>query len=402
MSVPRAGSPLVPVSPHWGKSLRPLLAFAVVFSLAALFVSCSGNGKLPVTGTGNTAYVTLPNNGSILKLHIDGATGAVVPEGSTPAGVGTTPFGIALSPSKNFLYVANSQSNDVSTFKIAGDGTLSLLTTTSDGGSGPHELLVDPSGQYLLVTNSGLTGDISVFSMDSSTGDLTAVPGSPFFANNGPSQMVMPSAGNFLYVSNPSTGTVTAFAFDPTLAACSVILCPVSGSPFYSGPGASALAIDSSGQFLYVANTSASNPGSNVIGNISAFSIDSVGSLHSLSKLGSPFAPSIGSGPSTLVVVPNTQFLYATTPGASYSIWCFTINSQNGQLTVANGSPFSLTAGGQFALVDTNGSYFYIGSQESKAIAGYTYDSNTGQPTAVLNSPFSISGQIPGKMVIVP
>jgi len=373
-----------------------MLAAIAVLCLAGQFISCSGNGRIQTTATGNTAYLTLPSQGSILQLHSDGATGAVAVQGSTPGYVGTTPYGLALAPKKNFLYVANSQSNNISTFSIASDGTLSSVATTSDGGIGPHEALIDPSGQYLLVTNSGLPGSVSVFSIDSSTGALTAVSGSPFYANDSPSEIVMPPAGNLVYVSNPSSGMVTGFTFDASTGA----LTPVPGSPFFSGAGASALATDSSGQFLYVANTSAQNFGSDVIGNISGFTINTNGGLQSIT--GSPFTPSIGTGPSTLVAVPNSSFLYATTPGSSYSIWAFEINSVNGQLTIANQSPFSQTAGGQFALIDTNGNYFFIGSEESKEIAAYTYDTNTGQPTAVLNSPFSINGQVPGKMVIVP
>lgn len=392
MSFPRAARPVL-VGP---KHLRPMLAAVAVLCLAGQFISCSGNGKLPNTGTGNTAYLTLPNQGGLLTLHIDGATGAVAVTGSTPGPDGTTPYGLALAPKKNFLYVANSQSNNISTFNIASDGSLSLNTTTSDGGSGPYEALIDPSGQYLLVTNTGLPGSVSVFSIDSSSGALTAVAGSPFYANDSPSEITMPPSGNFVYVSNPSSGMVTGFTFD----AATGVLAPVPGSPFFSGAGASALAVDNSGQFLYVANTSASNPGSEVIGNISGFSISANGGLQSIS--GSPFTPSIGNGPSTLVAVPNSSFLYATTPGSSYSIWAFEINSVNGQLTIANQSPFSQTAGGQFAIIDTNGNYFFIGSEESKEIAAYTYDINTGQPTEVLNSPFSINGQVPGKMVIVP
>lgn len=392
MSFPRAARPVL-AGP---KYLGPMLAAIAVLCLAGQFTSCSGNGKLPNTGTGNTAYLTLPNQGGLLTLHIDGATGAVAVTGSTPGLVGTTPYGLALAPKKNFLYVANSQSNTISTFNIASDGTLSLNTTTSDGATGPYEALIDPSGQYLLVTNTGLPGSVSVFSIDSSSGALTAVTGSPFYANDSPSSIAMPPAGNLVYVSNPSSGMVTGFTFD----AATGVLSQVPGSPFSSGAGASALAIDNSGQFLYVANTSASNPGSGVIGNISGFSINVNGGLQNIS--GSPFTPSIGTGPSTLVAVPNSSFLYATTPGSSFSIWCFQIDSVSGQLTVANQSPFSQTAGGQFALIDTNGNYFFIGSEESKEIAAYTYDTNTGQPTAVLNSPFSINGQVPGKMVIVP
>ncbi len=378
--------------PVRSKPVWPAVAAIFVIVLAAISISC-GNGKLPSTGTGNTAYITLPDQGSILMVHIDGTNGDIAPEGSTPGNVGYSPHGIALAPSKKFLYVANSQSNDISTFSIASDGTLSTVgLPTSDGGLTPWEALIDPSGQYLLVTNTGVCGGvgsgcISVFSVDSSTGAITPVSGSPFSAGGSPSEIVMPPAGNLAFTSDSSTGWVSAFNFNSSTGA----LTPV--GQYYSGAGASAMATDNSGQFLYVANTTANN--------ISAFSIASGGQLTALTSLGSPFAPAIGTSPGTLVVVPNSDILYATTPGSSYSIWCFEINALNGQLTIAGDSPFSQSAGGQFALIDTNGSYFFIGSAESNGIAAYTYDSNTGEPTAVTNSPFSI-GAIPGRMVIVP
>ena len=405
MNFPAAGRPAIAGRKHW----RPLLAAIVLVLLAAALVSCGGNGKLPATGTGNTAYVTMPNQGSILTLHIDGANGTVKVLASTPAYFGNTPQGLVLAPSNKFLYVANTLANTISTFSIAGDGSLSLLGNTFVGPSkvtGPWETIIDPSGKYLLVTNT--SGYVSVFSLDSASGALTAATGSPFYANELPTEIAMPPSDNLVYVSNSGStyGSVTAFTFDPTLASCGAILCSVSGSPFLAGAGAGALAVDSSGQYLYVANTSAvNNPElSNAVGNISAFSINTTnGVLTPVS--GSPFFPpfSGSSGPSALAVIPNTPFLYATTPGSYYSVWCFAINSETGQLTLTSGAPFSVPAGGLFDVIDTNGDFLFIGTTNSNgSIAAYTYDSGTGQPTPVLNSPFSTNGQVPGKMVIVP
>lgn len=383
--------------PITARYYRPLgVAISVLF-VACSFVSC-GKGKVPNLGTGNVAYVTIPNQGSVLQLHIDGATGAIAVQGSTPRVGGVSPYGLVLSPSKKFLYAANSESDNISTFAINSDGSLSLVATTQDGGSTPHEAVIDPSGKYLLVTNSGGTNDVSVFSIDASSGALAAVSGSPFYANDGPNEILVVPSGNFAYVSNPGSGMVTAFSFDSSSGA----LTKVPGSPFFSGSGAGALVLYSANgaQYLYVANSSAVNRGSNTIGNISGFVVNSTtGGLTPIT--GSPFFPDVGTLPSTLVLDPGGRFLFATSPGSSFSIWCFDLNPVNGQLTVANESPFSFSAGGVFSLIDTDGNYFYIGSAESHGIAAYTYDSNTGQPTTVLDSPFS-TGDVPGKMVIVP
>ncbi len=369
------------------------LAFALVLVAGAVsFVSC-GSGKLPAFTSGQTAYVTLPTSNSVLMLHINGLTGVVTTGSQTPQVSGTAPHGLALLPHK-FLFVANSQSNTIAVYSIAGDGSLNLSATpTPVGGTGPDNVVLDSSGQYLFVTNS-FSANISVFSVDSGSGALTAVPGSPFYANDSPGEILIPPGTNFVYVTNSRIGTVTAFTFSSSTG----VLTPVSGSPFVSGPGASGVAVSNNGQYLYVANSTAVNPGSTAVGNISGFSIDSTtGTLTRLPN--SPFTSAVGSGPSTLIADPSGRFIFATTPGTAYSIWCFTIDPSSGQLAASPGSPFSVASGGLFVLTDNIGSFLYIGSESAQGIEAYTYDSNTGAPTTVLNSPFSTS-TAPGKMVI--
>ncbi|MGA2002101.1 MAG: beta-propeller fold lactonase family protein [Terriglobales bacterium] len=375
-------------------------AILVLVFLAVSLFSC-GSGKLPQFGSTHNAYVTLPTLGSVALLQINSLTGSITVGAQTPQATGTSPSGLALLSNK-YLYVANSQANTISTFNVAADGTLTPgAAAIPTGGTSPHAAIIDPSGKYLLVTNSSLSDSVSVFSIDTSSGVLTQVTGSPFFAYDTPTEIVMPASGNLVYASNPRIGTVTAFVFDTTSTVCGVLLCPVAGSPFTSGKGASALVVDRSGQHLYVANTSAVNTQSTAIGNISGFNINTTTGV--LSPIpGSPFTSNVGSGPSTLVIDTEGNFLYATTPGSNYSVWCFEINSQtgstDGQLTAVNGSPFSVVAGGLFALIDTKGSFLFIGDQNANGISAYTYDQNSGQPTVILNSPFS-TGTAPGQMV---
>src|ERR1019366_2092547 len=369
------------------------MVFAVALVLfAVLFVSC-GSGKLPAFQSGQTAYVTLPTTNSVLMLHINGLTGAIPTGSQTPQVSGTAPHGLALLPHK-FLYVANTQANTIAIYKIASDGTLSLSSTpTPDGGTGPDNVTIDSSGKYLFVTNS-FSANVSVFSIDSGSGALTPVPDSPFYANDSPGEILILPGTNFVYVTNSRIGTVTAFSFSSSTG----VLTPVPGSPFVSGPGASGLAVSNSGQYLYVANSTALNPGSNAVGNISGYNIDSTsGTLTRLA--GSPFTSAVGSGPSTLVAEPTGRFIFATTPGSAYSIWCFTLDPLTGHIAATPGSPFSVAGGGLFVLVDSIGSFLYIGSQSANGIEAYIYDQNNGQPTTVLNSPFS-TFTAPGKMVI--
>jgi YVTN family beta-propeller protein len=328
----------------------------------------------------------------VLLLHISGATGAITLGAETPQVQDTTPTGIALVPSKKFLYAVNSFANTISIFKVASDGTLALSgTPTPAGGSSPNAAVIDPSGKYLLVTNN-LSNTVSVFSIDAGTGALSQV-GSPVPANFHPAEILITPSGKFVYVTNPDIGMVTAFTFSTG------VLTQLPSSPVSSGAGAFGLAVDGSERFLYVANPSASNPTpfSSTTGNISGFNIEPSGALMPI--VGSPFTATNGKGPSAITVDPSGKFVYATTPGSSFSIWCFTITPTNGQLVAATNSPFSVTAGGLFAFIDPSGNHLYIGNQDANGIAGYTYDPSTGTPTAIAGSPFSTVAA-PGKMVI--
>jgi 6-phosphogluconolactonase len=379
-----------------GQSCLPRILVAVVVVavvvLAGLSLSC-GSSSHSTPGHNHNAYVTLPARGSVLLLHINGATGAITVGAETPQVQNTSPTGIALLPSKKFLYAVNSSSHadSISIFNVASDGTLALSGTPTPAGAGPNDAVIDPSGKYLLVTNN-FGNNVSVYSIDAGSGALSEVAGSPFPANSNPAEILITPSGKFVYVTNPGIGMVTAFSFS------NGVLTQLPTSPVSSGAGAFGLAVDGSEHFLYVANPAASNPPpSSTRGNISGYTIAGDGTLTPI--LGSPFTVTNGNGPSAVAVDPSGRFVYATTPGSSFSVWCFTITPTNGQLVAVTNSPFSLTAGGLFALFDPSGNYLYIGSQDANGIAGYTYDPSTGAPTAIAGSPF-FTVAAPGKMVL--
>ena len=382
--------------------LRILVAMFVV--LAGFSLSC-GKSNQSTSTSNHDAYVTLPAWGSVLLLHIDGATGQIITGAQTPQQQDFTPAGLAFLPSKNILYAINSFDDTISIFNVASDGTLTLGSTPIAVGASPNAVVIDPSGKYLLVTNNFSSGggynggDVSVFSIDASTGALSPV-GSPVPANTNPTNILFTHSGKFVYVSNPEIGMVTGFAF------ANGVLSLVPETPVSSGQGGGALglAVDGSDQFLYVTNPSATNPPPNqsTIGNISGFNIDRTsGALTPI--LGSPFTSTVGGqGPTTITIDPTGRLVYAVTPGSSLSVWCFEITSTNGQLVAVTDSPFSVAAGGLFALFDPSGRFFYIGS--AIGIEAYTYNPSTGAltpiscPSSTQCSPFSTL-TAPGKMV---
>ncbi len=206
-------------------------ALILVLFLAVVCISCNNsNQSSPGPGPDHTAYVTLPSQGAVAQLSIQGSTGFITVQATSPITAGVTPTGLALTPSRKFLYVVNSRANTVSTFNVNSDGSLSLTAATTNTDSSPNSAVIDPSGQYLLVTNS-FSDDVSVFAIDASSGALAEVAGSPFYANTTPTQITITHSGEFVYVTNPSIGMVTGFSFSGGV----LTQLPTSPDPLWSG-----------------------------------------------------------------------------------------------------------------------------------------------------------------------
>jgi 6-phosphogluconolactonase len=90
---------------------------------------------------------------------------------------GTTPFALAVHPLAKSLYAAGAGSNNVSGYSI--NPTTGALTALANSpfaaGTKPSSAAVDYSGMFLYVTNSG-DDTVSIFNIDLSTGVLSAVP----------------------------------------------------------------------------------------------------------------------------------------------------------------------------------------------------------------------------------
>src|SRR6516162_4702273 len=108
--------------------------------------------------------------------------------------------------------------------------------------------------RFLYVANRG-SGDVSAYTIDAASGNLTPVAGSPFATGGNPVAIAVDPTGAYAYVANQSSSSISVFAIDRNSGA----LTPVAGSPFGTPVGPSALAIDPSSSFVYV--TASSNSG---------------------------------------------------------------------------------------------------------------------------------------------
>lgn len=153
--------------------------------------------------SGNYLYGVDDGNGYVMGYKIDRATGALsplpggpyadVPRGTLyPLDPGGGPQSLTVEPNGKFVYVANSESNDIAIFQINSDGSLKLQSRTPNtyGGICASGIVrVDPSGQFVYSLGSagarcGPGSAILGFGINASDGSLTTVPSSPFPNNN--------------------------------------------------------------------------------------------------------------------------------------------------------------------------------------------------------------------------
>lgn len=241
---------------------------------------------------------------------------------------------VAVDPSGSSAYVVNYEDSNISGYTI--DYMTGALTPLLDSpfpeaiGSLPTFIAMDPSGKFAYVTNiNPPNANISAYTIE--TGGLLPIPGPPFPALPSYSMAVDPS-GKFAYVPNFSgfilvPGSVQGYTIDSTSGA----LTPISGSPVPTGPNPTSIAIDPSGKFVYVANDDYPLPG-NVLG----YTINS--STGALTPIpGSPFTA--GAEPVSVAVDPSGRFVYVAN-NLSNNVSGYTIDPTNGVLTPICGSPF--------------------------------------------------------------
>jgi hypothetical protein len=105
-----------------------------------------------------------------------------------------------------------------------------------------------PTFLFLLEGRGVPTGTVHVFRVNTSTGGITEVPGSPFNAGLLPNQLTVDPTGRFVYVINQQSQDITTFGVDPLTGA----LTQLPGSPVLIGTQPITAAPDPTGRFFYV------------------------------------------------------------------------------------------------------------------------------------------------------
>lgn len=231
----------------------------------------------------------------------------------------------------NSLYVipdGSANAADVFVFHIDVNGVLSLLPNQPISLPGvPHDLAVDPSLSWLFVTFDGNSGgEIASFSIKGGT--LGSMAGT-FSTGESPQGVKVTPDGKLVVVANGGTSNVSVFSLNPSTGNLTEVL----GSPFACAAGAGTVAIDPGGKFVFV------TVGLNADGNtLFGYTIDSAGSLTPVPE--TPTALGGGTQGIGVAVDPSDKFVYTTIVGREVA--GFMLDPSTGGLTGVPGSPFGV------------------------------------------------------------
>ncbi len=300
------------------------------------------------------------------------------------------------------VFVATQGDSSVSAYSI--DLKTGLLTANGAAvatGKVPSAMLLAPSGTVLFIANSNSAippaspactlpspGTISAYTVNTD-GTVTAGSGSSQTGSI-PLAVAIDSAGHFLFVANqglqcdPASGTISVFSIQ------NKTLTEVAGSPFPSavpnapsGTGPSGLAVTPDGKFLYVANQFDST--------LTKFSVDASGVLTQ-----GPVV-SVGTTPSAAAITADGGLLYVANAStvSAFAICnqiltsCNDPTSPDGSLTVVAGSPFSAGIQPIAIVAAPSGKFLFVVDRQSNQISQYKIATGTGVLTA--NTQASIS-----------
>ncbi|MDA8115037.1 MAG: beta-propeller fold lactonase family protein [Acidithiobacillus sp.] len=290
-----------------------------------------------------------------------------------------------------FVYVADREGISVSRINTTTGALTEIPGSPFPDRGGPTFIVANPSSTVAYVTNRSNT--VSAYRINATTGALTEVPGSPFKAGSQPYFVRFNSSGTVAYVANWMSGYFTAYRINPSGA-----LSPTNDKwssienfeRYLPHPDAT---VSPAGPFAYwVANDG-----------ILVFRIDPEnGYNHEIqaAKIDSPSARAITLNPEgTLAYVTETP------PWQTGAVSAYHVNASTGALTpvprnpVATGflrpDPVAINPTGTFAYIADRGN-----GGDKGTISAYRIDTTTGALTAIPGSPFA-TGMWPTFVTVV-
>jgi len=283
--------------------------------------------------------------------------------GTVSVGSVNGPVGIANGPSAKFLYVANSADGNVREFKInSTTGKLAALSGSPvAAGSSPNWIAITPNAQFGFATNLG-AGTISQYTVDTTTGALTA-NGAAFSSPLLSSPTAAVACNSWLYVTDASKGTIVSFPIGATGTLSAGTATALGGS---ATPGQAVM--DPLGTFVYVSDQK--------LGQVYFLTVGT--GVLTLAALPSPSSTAGEAGLAIAKTTLGNEFLFVANQLATPpSITVFFVNA-GGTLTFSAQFPDASLKLPTGLVVDPTGAFLYAANQGNGTISRFAIDSTSG------------------------
>ena len=325
------------------------------------------DSPIPTGGRNPVTVVAAPGGKAVYSIHRDdssvvffaiGTDGKLYPQ-ATYNIRGSFATAAAIDTAGKFLYVtftyqnnldgsqlytpANPGPGGISIFSINADGSLVPLPATQNQnvGRNPIGIVAKNNKVYVIEQDAALpTNNLLGFSADPTNGLLTPLPGVTINPGNVPSTgfptgatpsgIIENSNGTFLYLTDETANTVTAYSLDANGIPTQV------GNGTTTDAGPRGMSFDLTGKFLYVANYTG--------GTIGGYTLAADGE-----PVISTVAASVqaGSGPTCITVVgapidtaAHAVYLY-TSNALSNTVSGMQLDPTNGSLRQIQNTPFT-------------------------------------------------------------
>jgi 6-phosphogluconolactonase len=212
--------------------------------------------SMAISPNGKSIYVVNPSSSDIAGFSSNVTSGALTPIPGSPFPVapGNGAIRMIVHPNGKFAY-ANATAYDIERYNV--DQTTGALTASGNPAVGGifGTLAIDPSGKFLYSANGGLsflpdpakTNNVSAFTINAATGALTEIAGSPFPTGTGPRRLTTDPSGKYLLVSNTDSHDIRVYAINVTTGALAQVGSKVSTAGLNFD-----IRFEPSGKFVYV------------------------------------------------------------------------------------------------------------------------------------------------------
>jgi 6-phosphogluconolactonase (cycloisomerase 2 family) len=267
-------------------------AFRIEAGVLALTDKVSSGGDRPISlttsgnllyalnagGSGNISGFTISNEGQLSPLV--GSTRSLSSAASGPAQV-------EFSPNGRLLVVTEKATNVISTYTVEKNGLASGPNIQASAGATPFGFAFDRQGDLIVSEAFGGNAGVSaVSSYDvSGAGDLDVITASAGSNQTAACWIVVTNDGRFTYTTNTGSGSISRYSIGSD---GSLTLLDADGRTGVTGDGSSPIdmSLSVNSRYLYTLNTGTHT--------ISAFEVESDGSLTPIPGVGGLPGPSVG------------------------------------------------------------------------------------------------------------